>query len=307
MNAKKHRIHGSMVCALTAIPLLVSTGALYAADYCCVCKGETKGQTISSMNRTMAVGQCSLECGSYANVSSGKCAEPPAAATPAPPTAQPTPAAPPPPTATAVAPVVARDFVAVAPGARVLADDGRIRVIDFQPASGTKVSLHSHPMTVVYLLEGGTTRFTRQDGTWYESVGRTGEAFISTPEPHSQEHKTASHAILFEIADAQTSEVPDPLIDLTSLAPGRARVLNENDRVRVYEYRAAKGDAVGMHSHSTHVVYLINAGKTQFLLPDGSTPKPEALKDGSARINPPVTHAQVHFEDVHAIIVELKR
>lgn len=307
MNSKQHRTHGSMVRALTAIPLLVCTGMLYAADYCCVCKGETKGQTISSMNRTMAAGQCSLECGTYANVSSGKCAEPPAAATPAPPTAQPTPAAPPTPTATAVAPAVARDFVAVAPGARVLADDGRIRVIDFQPTAGTKVPLHAHPLTVVYLLEGGTTRFTTQDGRWYESVGRTGEAFISTPDPHSQEHKTASHAILIEIADAQASEVPDPLTDLTSLAPGHARVLNENDRVRVYEYRAMKGDAVGMHSHPTHVVYLIKAGKTQFVLPDGSTPKPAASKDGTALINPPVTHAQVHLEDVHAIIVELKR
>jgi hypothetical protein len=65
--------------------------------------------------------------------------------------------------------------------------------------------------------------------------------------------------------------------------------------------------SVAMHYHLTHVVYLIKAGKTQFMLQDGSTPKPGESKDGTALINPPVTHAQVHLEDVRAIIVELKR
>jgi hypothetical protein len=32
-----------------------------------------------------------------------------------------------------------QDFVSVAPGAKILADDGRIRVIDFQPRAGTKL------------------------------------------------------------------------------------------------------------------------------------------------------------------------
>jgi hypothetical protein len=31
------------------------------------------------------------------------------------------------------------------------------------------------------------------------------------------------------------------------------------------------------------------------------------VKDGEALINPPVTHAQEHLEDVRAIIVELKQ
>ena len=195
----------------------------------------------------------------------------------------------------------------MAPTAKVLADDGRIRVIDFQPPAGTKLPMHAHPTTVVYLIEGGTTRFTLEDGRTIEGAGHTGDVLINAPVTHSQEHVTPSHAILIEIAEGSKFEAPAPATDLVSLAPDHCKVLKENDRVRVYEYTARKGDSVAMHSHPAHVVYLIKAGKTQFMLHDGTTPKPGELKDGMALINAPVTHTQVHLEDVHAIIVELKQ
>ena len=310
MNTKQRHVGRFAVRLLFAAAMLVSTGVLHAADYCCLCKGETKGKTIGTSNRAIAVGQCSLECGNYTNVSSGKCAEPPPAAVPAPAAPQPETPAP----ATSAAPEAApaassasRDFVSVAPTAKVLADDGRIRVIDFQPKAGTKLPMHSHPTTVVYLIEGGSTRFTLEDGRTIEGAGQTGDVLINAPVTHSQEHVTASHAIQIEIAESAKFEAPGPSIDLVSLAPDHCKLLKENDRVRVYDYTARKGDSVAMHYHPAHVVYLIKAGKTQFMLQDGSTPKPGELKDGTALINPPVTHAQVHLEDVHAIIVELKR
>jgi quercetin dioxygenase-like cupin family protein len=85
------------------------------------------------------------------------------------------------------------------------------------------------------------------------------------------------------------------------------KLLKENDRIRVYEYTAKKGDKVGMHSHPAHVVYLLDAGQTQFTLADGTKPKPGQVKDGDALINPPVTHAQEHLKDVRGIVIELKR
>jgi quercetin dioxygenase-like cupin family protein len=310
MNPKQRNVVGSAVRVLVAVGLLASAGVLHAADYCCLCKGETKGKTIGSSNRAIAIGQCTLECGNYTNVSSGKCAEPPPAAVPAPVTPQPGTPAPTTSAAPEAAPAAAsisRDFVSVAPTAKVLADDGRIRVIDFQPKAGTKLPMHSHPTMVVYVIEGGSTRFTLEDGRTIEGAGKAGDVLINAPVTHSQEHITASHAILIEIADGAKFDAPGPAIDLISLAPDHAKLLKENDRVRVYEYTASKGDSVAMHYHPTHVVYLINAGKTQFMLQDGSTPKPGEPKDGTAVINPPVTHAQVHLEDVRAIIVELKR
>jgi quercetin dioxygenase-like cupin family protein len=200
-----------------------------------------------------------------------------------------------------------QDFVSVAAGASILADDARIRVIDFQPRAGTKLAMHSHPTMVVYLITGGATRFTLEDGRTTDSNAQAGDVLITPPVTHSQEHITPSHAILIEIAEDSKFEAPAPAIDLISLSPEHCKLLKENDRLRVYEYTARKGDKVAMHSHPAHVVYLIKAGKTQFTLQDGSMPKPAELKDGDALINPPVTHSQEHLEDVHAIIVELKR
>ena len=287
------------VCALIALLLADCVGPASAEDYCCKCQGQSVGKTISTASRFLPTVQCSRTCGTLTAPTPGKCAE-------LAPTAAPAPAAPAagPPAAASYAPL---DFVSVAPTAKVLADDGRIRVIDFQPAAGTKLPMHAHPTMVVYLLKGGTTWFTLEDGRTIEGSSETGAVLINGPVAHSQEHVTASHAILIEIDDRSSFESPAPATDLLPLAPEHCKLLKENDRVRVYEYTAKKGDTVAMHSHPAHVVYLLKAGGTQFTLVDGSTPKPADLKDGMALINPPVTHSQVHLEDVRALIVELKR
>lgn len=74
---------------LVAALISVFTAPVYAADYCCTCKGQASGKTMEAFNRGMAVGQCSLECGAFTNVTSGKCAAPPAAVAPAPAAAPP--------------------------------------------------------------------------------------------------------------------------------------------------------------------------------------------------------------------------
>lgn len=284
--------------ALIAALLAGCAGLASAEEYCCKCKGQAAGKTINASSRLLAFNQCSQSCRSPTTPVAGKCAEPAPAAAPAP-------------TASAAGIAAAsdtpRDFVSVAPTAKVLADDGRIRVIDFQPVAGTKLPMHAHPTMVVYLLKGGTTRFTLQDGRTVEGSSEAGTVLINAPVTHSQEHVTASHAILIEIDDRSNFQSPAPATDLLPLAPDHCKLLKENDRVRVYEYTAKKGDTVAMHSHPAHVVYLLKAGKTQFTLLDGSTPKPADLKDGMALINPPVTHSQVHLEDVRALIVELKQ
>jgi len=81
MNAKRDVV--KLRLALAGI--FMWAGIAQAADYCCVCKDQTAGKTIDAPNRGMAIGQCSLECGGFTNVTSGKCA----AAAPAPAAAAP--------------------------------------------------------------------------------------------------------------------------------------------------------------------------------------------------------------------------
>ena len=297
MTSNNQELLGVATRTVVAMLLAGFAGLASAADYCCKCKDQAAGQTISVGGPLEAGTQCTRDCGAITAPTPGKCVAPPAAVAPAP-------AAPATRTAASSATL---DFVAAAPGAKVLANDGRIRVIDFQPAAGTKLSMHAHPTMVVYLLKGGTTRFTLEDGRTIEGSSEAGAVLINGPVTHSQEHVTASHAILIEIDDRSNFESPAPATDLLPLEPEHCKLLKENDRVRVYEYTAKKGDTVAMHSHPAHVVYLVKAGKTQFTLLDGSMPKPGDLKDGMALINPPVTHSQVHLEDVRALIVELKR
>ena len=201
----------------------------------------------------------------------------------------------------------AQDFTSVAPSAKVLKDDGKIRVIDYQARAGMKIPTHSHPTMVVYLLQGGAVRFTLPDGKTVDSNPQAGAVLINPPVTHSQEHLSDSRAILVEIAEGATFPPAPSGPDLFSVGAEHVKLLKENDRIRVYEYTAKKGDKVPMHSHPTHVVYLLDAGQTQFTLADGTKPKPGQIKDGDALINPPVAHSQVHLEDVRAILVEVKR
>ena len=83
MNRRGELIRGATGAVVVA-GLLGWTALTQAADYCCQCKGQDTGKSISAPNRAVAVGQCSLECGTFTNVASGKCAAPPPAATPTP-------------------------------------------------------------------------------------------------------------------------------------------------------------------------------------------------------------------------------
>ena len=80
-------VEASTVRVAAAIGLLIYAGLSGAADYCCQCKGQAAGKTINASNRAVAIGQCSVECGNFTNVASGKCAEPAPGAAPTTPAA----------------------------------------------------------------------------------------------------------------------------------------------------------------------------------------------------------------------------
>ncbi len=59
--------------------------------------------------------------------------------------------------------------------------------------------------------------------------------------------------------------------DPTVVAPHVYKVVEENDRVRVLEYRAGPGESTEMHSHPDHVAITISAGRFRFTTPDGNS------------------------------------
>src|ERR1700692_1027089 len=84
------------------------------------------------------------------------------------------------------------------------------------------------------------------------------------------------------------------------------KVLAEDDKVRVLHFTPSKGDKTPIHSHPETVLYVIKGGKIRTTLPDGTSTVVE-LKAGQASLRPPVTHSDEAFDDIDAIIIDLKK
>lgn len=95
--------------------------------------------------------------------------------------------------------------------------------------------------------------------------------------------------------------------DMVKVAPKNAKVLLDNDQVRVIEVDLKPGDVLPMHSHPANVVYFVTGGKTKTTLADGKVTETEH-KAGEAIWSEPVTHSNenVGKTPAKALVVELK-
>ena len=95
--------------------------------------------------------------------------------------------------------------------------------------------------------------------------------------------------------------------DPVPLYPDNYRVLVENDRVRVMDFRLRKGDSEKLHSHPAHVLYVLEPFTVRFTLGDGTT-RMRQVSAGEVLFSEAVTHAPVNVgeTDAHGILVELK-
>lgn len=95
----------------------------------------------------------------------------------------------------------------------------------------------------------------------------------------------------------------DPL----KLYPGNYKVLFENDRVRVLDFKLKKGAKESAHMHPAHVAHVITGFKIRFTFPDGKTAIRET-KNGDVLFSEAVIHASENIgdSDAHGILVEMK-
>ena len=110
-------------------------------------------------------------------------------------------------------------------------------------------------------------------------------------------------AICGATAGPQASESMDP----PTLYPDNYRVLFENDRVRVLDFRLAKGAHEDTHRHPAHVAVFLGEFRIRFMLPDGTT----AIRDahfGDVAYSDGVVHASENIgdNDAHGLLIELK-
>jgi quinol monooxygenase YgiN/quercetin dioxygenase-like cupin family protein len=105
------------------------------------------------------------------------------------------------------------------------------------------------------------------------------------------------------LGGAATAQAQDPV----PLYPANYKVMIENDRVRVMDFRLRKGDSERLHSHPAHVLYVLEPFTIRFTLGDGRTVVRRA-QAGDVLFSEAVTHSPTNIGegDAHGILIELK-
>jgi quercetin dioxygenase-like cupin family protein len=204
----------------------------------------------------------------------------------------------------------AQDPVKVAPkNYKTLLENDHVRVCELTVKTGDKVAMHSHPDHVVYILKGAEMKLSYPEGKGQpkELKQKPGETLWIPSQTHEGENigKEDFLAVVFELkgsaaasasAEKKTAEIPE-----------HAKVLFENERVRVIETVLKPGDKSAMHSHPANVIYAVTAAKAKFTDAEGKTSEKE-LAAGQTVWSEPVKHAVENTGQAEARVlnVELK-
>jgi beta-alanine degradation protein BauB len=80
-------------------------------------------------------------------------------------------------------------------------DNARVRVFESTLKPGEKEALHSHPASIVYVIEGGKFRNHAADGTATEGELKTGDVQYREPLTHWAENigTTTSRLVIVEL------------------------------------------------------------------------------------------------------------
>jgi quercetin dioxygenase-like cupin family protein len=83
----------------------------------------------------------------------------------------------------------------------VKVDNARVRVFESTLKPGDKEALHSHPASIVYVIEGGKVRNHAADGTVAEGELKTGDVQYREPITHWAENigTTTTRLIIVEL------------------------------------------------------------------------------------------------------------
>ncbi len=95
-------------------------------------------------------------------------------------------------------------------------------------------------------------------------------------------------------------------LDPTTTDPDKYKVIFENDRVRVLEYRDKPGDRTSPHEHPDSVMYTLSSFERRLISGDKSVEV--SKRPGEVNWLPAQTHAgeNIGETDTHVIFVELK-
>jgi quercetin dioxygenase-like cupin family protein len=101
--------------------------------------------------------------------------------------------------------------------------------------------------------------------------------------------------------------LPSSAQDMAATAGDQAKVVLENEKVRVIQLEIAPGAKTGMHSHGDNVVVFLTGGDAVQALPDGTTSERHS-EAGEVFWSGPVTHDTTNRGQAatKVLVIELK-
>lgn len=174
----------------------------------------------------------------------------------------------------------AKDAVAIDPTVHnVLFENDHVRVFEARASHPAASPMHSHPPFVFIGLEQARVKMGLPDGSstmfdihpgmvaWLGDGGEhswnmiSGKVRVIAVEVKSA-LKPAAGALPAVVRKAN---------DAVTVDPDTHHVLIENDHVRVFDARAAKGTKSPMHSHTPFVFVSLGTARFRLTLPDGKS------------------------------------
>lgn len=114
---------------------------------------------------------------------------------------------------------------------KVLLENDRVRVLDFQLKKGAKEDFHAHPAAVTYVLAPFKIRFTFPDGTTRVREAKAGELFYGDALIHASENigETDAHGLLLEMKSTAVKSMASEVDLLTAITFIRGPEGSEQD------------------------------------------------------------------------------
>ena len=187
-------------------------------------------------------------------------------------------------------------------------ENDQVRVVRYRLAPGQHSARHSHPDSVIVVLTGGSIENTTDDGKTISSQPKAGDAFWRPALTHVTRNvgNGPIEGILVEPKHPHSAR-PAGSADETALTDARAKVLFENEQVRVLRYFFNPGEKDGMHGHPDNVQILLTDAKATVTTPDGKTSQSEG-KAGQVNWRPAIVHSVQNTGDkpLEGVLVEMK-
>jgi beta-alanine degradation protein BauB len=192
----------------------------------------------------------------------------------------------------------------------VVFENDQVRVVHYLVPAGEKTAKHSHPDGVNIFLSDAHYKNTTADGKITELQAKAGTAAWRPALTHVTENigDKPLEGILVEPKQPHSAR-PAGSVDVTTLPNGGkiAKVVFENEKVRVLHYRFEPGQMDEMHGHPDSVQIVLTDTKSEVTIPDGTTTTVEA-KAGHAVWRPALQHSVRNVGDkpFEGVLVEMK-